>query len=269
MNEAKTYDVTPDPVIASYAIQQDKEDAFNSFARSGGEINDKEAYDIMEQSFLNAYEEFISTPATSLTGLLLQAKYLKEQNEVEEVAIIVSGIENLMDGRKSQPNRSSASDPVIVHGLELARLRAEELAIDEKQHKKDEEVQYAAHSQYLCDKAAALEDLIATMKATSLEGSLLQVALVFNQLNHLDTFEYDEADIRKLFRTCSRLLYSVRDVLQGACSVKPLEIAVPFYMDDNQNPWLNAERRIQITQSHTAAESGPIGLDRPCNCRIE
>jgi hypothetical protein len=234
-----------DPVVGLCENERKARDAFET----SDEIKDKECYDRAERLFLESAEVFLTTPAASLEGLLLQAKYLRENNELDEVDVLIAGIENLInDGCKLQPYPSMASDPVIVHGFELAKLRAEELAIDEKRHEDYKDAEYAAQSQHLYDKATALEDLIATMKATSFEGSLLQVALVFNQLNNLDTFEYDEADIRKVFRTCCRLLYSVRDVLQNASALKPEEISIDFYMGDIQNPWLAVEERIEMAQ---------------------
>lgn len=91
-----------DPVITLAAKERKARDAFNRYAK-GATIKDEQSpgYKKVESNYSKAYREFIDTPATSLDGLYLQAKYLVEENEVDEVGVLLNGLKNVMNNQRS------------------------------------------------------------------------------------------------------------------------------------------------------------------------
>lgn len=131
-------------------------------------------------------------------------------------------------------------DPIMTQATELNRLLTAEFEWDALSlHVGNEQkMMLEAVAEERLDKIDALERQIATSKATSLEGCLVQLSLLGSQME-LYANGADEFLQRHAERTFYRLVYSIRDVLvkQAGLNEKKIASITDYYMPARMNPW--------------------------------
>lgn len=237
----------PDPVIALAKEEKKARDKFNNFSK-GGTLADEQTpeYRKVENSYHEAFNKFMNTPACSLEGLLLQAQYILNEQDDPEAEVLVKGIKNII-GHSTPPK---PVDAVVNYMQESMKLYKEETTIEGKRYSKEEpySIYYDAYASELYAKSEALEQLASTTHAESIEGCLVHTALLQHQINLLEGFEHDETDIKNFAMAGTRLLFSIKGVLARYSAIDEAELGMVKYMTENMNPWLSADERIALVE---------------------
>lgn len=145
-----------------------------------------------------------------------------------------------MKNINSNKNKPQSIDTVVAHGQEMDRLIAAEWAWGEESlgtKTPAQRVHGESQSSIRMDRIDALKGLISTTKAESMEGCLIQLAVLGSQIDIAvnGTSEYHRAVAA---RHCQNLMYSMREILLQHCDDTLMNFS-EYFMGQHTNPWLN------------------------------
>lgn len=86
------------------------------------------------------------------------------------------------------------------------------------------------------DTMAALEEMICNSKASSIDGALAQIIMLYSSCE-MCLYGANEEIKKKYLRRCHRLAYSIKDIIMNHANTLPEDFAAKRFMPDYLNPW--------------------------------
>ncbi|RUW26343.1 MULTISPECIES: hypothetical protein [unclassified Mesorhizobium] len=138
------------------------------------------------------------------------------------------------------------ADPAFVYGLQLGQAMDEQERLQELEYEAMHAKQHGPHRIYGAaehhqdDMVVVLRDMVANVRASSLDGSLVQIAVAIDFVARIED-QYPEAEkdyeVKRQFRTLERLLFSALNALNDVTGGKLTTLHKSHFGISFCDPW--------------------------------